>query len=88
MGFLPGNHPTLESVYPFTSGTGDESTGCLYSGSKATNIKILNVEIIGCENPSQMKARVQKQPFIVTIAANNKYIHSYSSGIIDVDDCY
>ena len=34
-----------------------------------------------------MKAVQQKQPFILGIAANNKYIHSYSSGVIDASDC-
>ena len=28
-----------------------------------------------------------KQPISMAIAANNKYIHSYKSGIIDAEDC-
>ena len=35
-----------------------------------------------------MKAAVQKQPVSVAIAANNKYIHTYASGVIDADDCW
>ena len=31
--------PTLESIYPYTSGGGDDSTDCLYSASEATNIE-------------------------------------------------
>ena len=34
-----------------------------------------------------MKTRIHKQPIVVAITANNKYIHSYASGIIDADDC-
>ena len=34
-----------------------------------------------------LKASIKKQPLTIAIAANNKYIHSYASGIIDADDC-
>ena len=34
-----------------------------------------------------MKETLQKQPVILAIAANNKYIHSYKSGIIDARNC-
>ena len=34
-----------------------------------------------------LKTRLQEQPLVVPIAANNKYIHSYVSGVIDADDC-
>ena len=27
-------------------------------------------------------------PLTMSIAANNKYIHSYASGVIDAEDCY
>ena len=36
---------------------------------------------------SKVKAAVHQQPVSVAIAANNKYIHSYASGIIDAADC-
>ena len=35
-----------------------------------------------------MKVRVHKQPVVVAITANNLYIHSYTSGVIDATDCY
>ena len=35
-----------------------------------------------------MKAAIQQQPVSVAIAANNKYIHSYASGVIDAADCF
>ena len=34
-----------------------------------------------------MKVAIKKQPQTIAIAANNKYIHSYASGIIDAEDC-
>ena len=33
------------------------------------------------------RKRIAKQPVTIAIAANNKYIHSYKSGIIDAADC-
>ena len=36
---------------------------------------------------SNYKTAVSKQPVITAIAANNKYIHSYKSGVIDATDC-
>ena len=35
-----------------------------------------------------MKKAVNKQPVAVAVAANNKYIHSYASGVIDATDCF
>ena len=35
----------LENAYPYTSGaTGDDSTGCLYSASEATKVKVLDAK--------------------------------------------
>ena len=36
---------------------------------------------------SYLKATLQQQPVSAAITANNKYIHSYKSGIIDTSDC-
>ena len=78
-------HPMLETDYPFTSGAGDETKNCLYSASKAIDV---NVKYLGSGGGvSSNKSRVQKQPVSTGIAANNKYIHSYASGIIDANDC-
>ena len=35
-----------------------------------------------------LKASIKQQPVSIAIAANNKYIHSYASGIIDATDCW
>ena len=34
-----------------------------------------------------LKAALAKQPLAVALTANNKYIHSYASGVIDSRDC-
>ena len=81
--------PTLESVYPYTSGSGDDSTECLYSASEATNIKVKDIgTFYNGSYEWDIKAVVQYQPVVVGISANNRYIHSYASGIIDAGDCF
>ena len=89
---VSGSSPTLESVYPYTSGaTGDDSTDCLYSASKATNIKVKSFSDSYWSDGYGLplvKARVVQQPVAIAITANNLYIHSYASGVIDAGDCY
>ena len=76
----------LESEYPYTSAPKNApSTECLYSESKATNVKVRHLKYTGYTN--KMKATLQTQPVDVAISANNIYIHSYASGIIDQYDC-
>ena len=36
---------------------------------------------------AQLKAAILQQPVSISIAANNKYIHSYEGGIIHAADC-
>ena len=36
----------------------------------------------------KIQVAIKQQPIIIAITANNKYIHSYASGIIDAADCY
>ena len=85
LNYFKDNSPMLESEYPYTSAPKDApSSDCQYSDSKATNVKVKSLEFI---DQSQYKATLQKQPLILVIAANNKYIHSYKSGIIDAQDC-
>ena len=82
----------LEGDYPYTSGaTGDDTTDCLYSASKATNVTVQDwgyVDNITSTYKDDTKAAVAKQPLAVTLAANNAYIHSYASGVIDAADCW
>ena len=82
--------PSLESVYPYTSGvTGDDSTSCLYSASDSTDIKVQDIGYmpVGGAEVYKLKAYVQTRPVSVAVSANNKYIHSYESGVIDAQDC-
>ena len=48
----------LESDYPYTSGSGDDSTDCLYSASKATNVEVSWYED-DIMNVESMKAAIQ-----------------------------
>ena len=34
-----------------------------------------------------MKGVLQSKPLAAAVAANNKYMHSYASGVIDATDC-
>ena len=43
--FIDNKFAMLESDYPYTSGAnGDDSTVCLYSASKTTNITVFDIE--------------------------------------------
>ena len=88
--YFSHHSPMLEKDYPYTSATGDDSTGCLALDSKSTNIKVKNFGTMDAIHgtSSDFKARVHQQPVAVAIAANNKYIHSYQSGVIDAKDCF
>ena len=73
----------FESAYAYTSGaSGENSFDCLYSASKATNVKVKSIGLSW-----GIKKTIQKQPQVLAVAANNKYIHSYASGVIDASDC-
>ena len=77
----------LDSAYPYTSGAmGDDSTDCRYSASDVTSVKLASW--YDDRNFDDIKTALSKQPLSVAIAANNKYIHSYLSGVIDARDCY
>ena len=76
------NFAMLESEYKYTSGPKDApSTDCQYSAARATNVKVKHIHNLA--RLKHFKTFLQKQPLIIGISANNKYIHSYSSGVID-----
>ena len=90
--YFYGNFAMLESEYPYTSAPKNApSTDCMYSASRATNVKVKRAKSIsfieGESSENIFKAALQKQPLVMGIAANNKYIHSYNGGIIDAEDC-
>ena len=78
----------LEGDYRYTSGGGDDSADCLYSASKATDVIVEDWGKPNSYYEDDIKAAVAQQPLAVVLAANNAYIHSYASGVIDADDCY
>ena len=91
--YLMSNYAMLESEYPFTYGdTGENTFNCLYSESKSSqhNVKVsryANQDYMGMLSITIFKRAIQNQPIIIAITANNKYIHSYNSGVIDAEDC-
>ena len=85
--YFKNNFAMLESEYPYTSGPKDPpSSDCQYSVSKVTSVKVKSTELAEL-TVNSLKTVLLKQPLIIPVAANNKYIHSYKSGIIDSDDC-
>ena len=80
-----------ESEYPYTSHDWDSktdapTTDCKYEASKATSVRVTNITYASHYLDGFKKA-LQKQPLIIAVAANNIYIHSYASGVIDASDC-
>ena len=89
--YFKANFAMLESEYPYTSHDWDRkkdapSGDCQYSASKATSVKVKSIEWANMSLKA-MKTALQTKPLMIAVAANNKYIHSYKSGIIDKYDC-
>ena len=82
-----GNNIMLESAYPYTSGTGDDSTDCLYDASETTNVKVSSHIDITPSSPSQMKAALQQQPLAVAIEADKFVFQLHKSGVLDSAKC-
>ena len=76
----------LESVYPYTSGTGDDSTDCLYSASETSNVTVLSYADVTPSSPSQMKAALKTQPLAVAIDAGFVF-QLYKGGVLDSRLC-
>ena len=75
--YFEHNFAMLKDAYPYASGDTKSSGDCLYSASKATNVKVVKSlrpldKFPGSEG---LKYGIQQQPVSVAIAANNKYIH-------------
>ena len=74
--YLMEHYLMLESDYPFTSGaTGDDSTDCQYSELKLWQhkVKVKDTGYFPADKNQMkiMKARIQQQPVVTAIAANN-----------------
>ena len=77
----------LESAYPYTSGTGDDSTNCLYSASETSNVTVESYVDVTPSSPSQMMAALNTQPLAVAIEADKRVFQSYKSGVLSSDKC-
>ena len=83
------NLAMLETEYPYTSALKDKdspSSDCQYSVSKVTSVRVKSTELAEL-TVNSLKTVLLKQPLIIPVAANNKYIHSYKSGIVNAKDC-
>ena len=60
----------LESEYPYTSGTGDDSTDCLYDSQRISGTYVQYYQNVEANNVSQMKAALAQQPLSVIIEAD------------------
>ena len=77
-----------ESVYPFTSSKGDViADHCLYDKTLKHGTFAKSYQVVQYDSVSQMKAAIAKQPISVFVDADQMVFQTYSSGILDSDDC-
>ena len=82
------NHAAeLESVYPYTSGNGDDSTNCLADSLSATAVEVSSYVNVTPSNKTQMKAALDKQPLAVAIEADKFVFQTYQSGVLTSSKC-
>merc|ERR1711981_48156 len=77
----------IESVYPYTSGAGDDSTDCLYDDASVTSVDVSTYTKVHKNSPSQMKAALNLQPLAVSIEADKMVFQTYTSGVLDSTEC-
>merc|ERR1712045_88565 len=65
--YLKSHYAELESEYPYTSSTGDDSTSCLYDSHSKTAVKVTNSASVTQDSMSQMKAALAQQPLAVLV---------------------
>ena len=81
-----GYKAELESVYPYTSGTGTKGS-CQYSASSATAVDVSNYTNVTPDNVDQMKAALNQQPLAVSIEADKFCFQTYKSGVLNNPNC-
>merc|ERR1719362_857643 len=82
------NHAAeLESVYPYTSGNGDDSTSCLAESLSATAVEVSSYVNVTPSNSAQMKAALDTQPLAVAIEADKFVFQTYQSGVLTSSKC-
>ena len=77
----------LESVYPYTSGNGDDSTSCLAESLSATAVEVSSYVNVTPSNSAQMKAALNNQPLAVAIEADKFVFQTYQSGVLTSSKC-
>ena len=82
-----GNNAELESVYPYTSGNGDDSTSCLAQSLSATAVEVSSYVNVTPSNKAQMKAALDQQPLAVAIEADKMVFQTYRSGVLTSSKC-
>jgi cathepsin L len=77
----------LETVYPYTSGNGDDSTSCLAESLSATAVEVSSYVNVTPSNSAQMKAALDTQPLAVAIEADKMVFQTYHSGVLTSSKC-
>ena len=85
--YYKSNAAELEEVYPYTSGTGDDSTDCLFDASSTTAVEVSSYAQVAQDDKDQMKAALAQQPLAVLIEADKMVFQTYKSGVLDSDKC-
>ena len=76
----------LESTYPYVSGTG-QNPECAYDEGSATSVEVTSNGFVTQDSVSQMKAALAVQPLSVSIEADKRVFQTYTSGVLDSDQC-
>jgi len=76
----------VESVYPYTSGTGNVGD-CAYDVKSATAVDVSDYAFVTASDVTQMKAALAEQPLAVSIDANNMQFQFYWDGVFNYRAC-
>ena len=85
--YMDGNMAELESVYPYTSGTGQMTLDCQYDELSQTAVTVSTYANVTADSPSQMKAALVQQPLAVGIEADKMVFQTYTSGVLSSASC-
>merc|ERR1712025_146616 len=79
--YLESTAQTTESAYPYTSGRG--VTGqCNSSKAQGGHVKVTNYHNVTRNNPTQLKAAIEKAVVSVAIEADKTVFQHYRSGVL------
>jgi len=77
------HYAETESTYPYTARNGS----CKYSKSKATDVEVPAYTNVKKDDPSALKAAVNKTPISISIEADKAVFQNYHSGVMDSTSC-